>query len=53
MSIRVIYVLGTLGFFIGTVVMVMFVNVYVVMIMISIMGIVFMSIFYCFYVLFG
>lgn len=53
LSVRVIYVLGMLGFFVGIVVMVMFFNVYVVMVIISIMGIVFMSIFYCLYVLLG
>ncbi|ETE61085.1 Solute carrier family 45 member 4 [Ophiophagus hannah] len=39
LSIRVIYILGTLGFSIGTAVMAMFPNVYVAMIMISTMGI--------------
>ncbi|KAF3822787.1 hypothetical protein GH733_008161 [Mirounga leonina] len=53
LSIRVIYVLGTLGFSIGTAVMAMFANVYVAMIMISTMGIVSMSISYCPYALLG
>ena len=35
LSIRVVYVLGTLGFSLGTAVMAMFANVYVAMIMIS------------------
>ncbi|KAM6215122.1 solute carrier family 45 member 4 [Rhynchocyon petersi] len=53
LSIRVIYVLGTLGFSIGTAIMAMFANVYVAMIMISTMGIVSMSISYCPYALLG
>ncbi|KAM9626540.1 solute carrier family 45 member 4 isoform 1-T3 [Trichechus inunguis] len=53
LSIRVIYVLGTLGFSVGTAVMAMFANVYVAMIMISTMGIVSMSISYCPYALLG
>ncbi|KAI5281102.1 Solute Carrier Family 45 Member 4 [Manis pentadactyla] len=53
LSIRVIYVLGTLGFSIGTAVMAMFANVYVAMVMISTMGIVSMSISYCPYTLLG
>ncbi|KYO45254.1 solute carrier family 45 member 4 [Alligator mississippiensis] len=53
LSIRVIYILGTLGFSIGTAVMAMFPNVYVSMIMISTMGIVSMSISYCPYALLG
>ncbi|XP_060051907.1 solute carrier family 45 member 4 isoform X2 [Erinaceus europaeus] len=53
LSIRVIYVLGTLGFSIGTAVMAMFANVYVAMVMISTMGIVSMSISYCPYALLG
>lgn len=53
LSIRVIYVLGTLGFSIGTAVMAMFANVYVAMIMISTMGVVSMSISYCPYALLG
>ena len=39
LSIRVVYVLGTLGFSLGTAVMAMFANVYVAMIMISTMGV--------------
>ncbi|XP_032465622.1 solute carrier family 45 member 4 isoform X3 [Phocoena sinus] len=53
LSIRVIYVLGTLGFSVGTAVMAMFANVYVAMIMISTMGVVSMSISYCPYALLG
>lgn len=53
LSIRIIYILGTLGFSIGTAVMFIFPNVYVSMIMISTMGIVSMSISYCPYVLLG
>ncbi|XP_030402280.1 solute carrier family 45 member 4 [Gopherus evgoodei] len=53
LSIKVIYILGTLGFAIGTAVMAMFPNVYVAMIMISTMGIVSMSISYCPYALLG
>lgn len=53
LSIRVIYILGTLGFAIGTAVMAVFPNVYVAMIMISTMGIVSMSISYCPYALLG
>ncbi|KAK2502569.1 hypothetical protein MC885_010078 [Smutsia gigantea] len=53
LSIRVVYVLGTLGFSIGTAVMAMFANVYVAMVMIGTMGIVSMSISYCPYALLG
>uniref|UniRef100_UPI00398ED1B0 solute carrier family 45 member 4-like isoform X3 n=1 Tax=Pristiophorus japonicus TaxID=55135 RepID=UPI00398ED1B0 len=53
LSIKVIYILGTLGFSIGTAVMAIFPNVYVSMIMISTMGIVSMSISYCPYALLG
>ncbi|XP_044151022.1 solute carrier family 45 member 4 [Bufo gargarizans] len=53
LSIKVIYILGTLGFSIGTAVMFIFPNVYVSMIMISTMGIVSMSISYCPYALLG
>nr|XP_045000502.1 solute carrier family 45 member 4 isoform X2 [Jaculus jaculus] len=53
LSIRVIYVLGTLGFSVGTAVMAMFPNVYVAMVTISTMGIVSMSISYCPYALLG
>ncbi|XP_068937202.1 solute carrier family 45 member 4 isoform X2 [Petaurus breviceps papuanus] len=53
LSIRVIYILGTLGFSIGTAVMAIFSNIYIAMIMISTMGIVSMSISYCPYVLLG
>ncbi|KAK2830457.1 hypothetical protein Q5P01_018388 [Channa striata] len=53
LSIRVIYILGTLGFSIGTAVMAIFPNVYVAMVMISTMGIISMSISYCPYALLG
>ncbi|KAJ8334060.1 hypothetical protein SKAU_G00396990 [Synaphobranchus kaupii] len=53
LSIKIIYILGTLGFAIGTVVMAIFPNVYVSMVMISSMGIIFMSICYCPYALLG
>ncbi|KAM5313544.1 solute carrier family 45 member 4 isoform 1-T3 [Glossophaga mutica] len=53
LSIRVIYVLGTLGFSVGTAVMAMFDSVYVAMAMISTMGVVSMSISYCPYALLG
>ncbi|XP_069813135.1 solute carrier family 45 member 4 [Dendropsophus ebraccatus] len=53
LSIKIIYILGTLGFSIGTTVMFIFPNVYVSMIMISTMGIVSMSISYCPYALLG
>ncbi|XP_015342014.1 solute carrier family 45 member 4 isoform X1 [Marmota marmota marmota] len=53
LSIKVIYVLGTLGFSAGTAVMAMFPNVYVAMVTISTMGIVSMSISYCPYALLG
>lgn len=53
LSIRIIYVLGTLGFSVGTAVMAMFPNVYVAMVTISTMGIVSMSISYCPYALLG
>ncbi|KAG9471549.1 hypothetical protein GDO78_014350 [Eleutherodactylus coqui] len=53
LSIKIIYILGTLGFSIGTAVMFIFPNVYVSMIMISTMGIVSMSISYCPYALLG
>ncbi|XP_024117393.1 solute carrier family 45 member 4 [Oryzias melastigma] len=53
LSIKVIYILGTLGFSIGTAVMAIFSNVYVAMVMISSMGIISMSICYCPYALLG
>lgn len=53
LSIRVIYILGTLGFSIGTAIMAIFPNVYVAMVMISSMGIISMSISYCPYALLG
>ncbi|KAL4629852.1 solute carrier family 45 member 4 [Arapaima gigas] len=53
LSIRIIYILGTLGFAIGTAVMAIFPNVYVSMVMISSMGVISMSISYCPYALLG
>ncbi|XP_056154603.1 solute carrier family 45 member 4 [Lampris incognitus] len=53
LSIKVIYILGTLGFSIGTAVMAIFPNVYVAMVMISSMGVISMSISYCPYALLG
>ncbi|XP_057690680.1 solute carrier family 45 member 4-like isoform X2 [Corythoichthys intestinalis] len=53
LSIKVIYILGTLGFAIGTAVMAIFPNVYVAMVMISSMGIISMSMSYCPYALLG
>ncbi|XP_041664220.1 solute carrier family 45 member 4 [Cheilinus undulatus] len=53
LGIKVIYILGTLGFSIGTAVMAIFPNVYVAMVMISSMGIISMSISYCPYALLG
>uniref|UniRef100_A0A8B9KCL2 Solute carrier family 45 member 4 n=1 Tax=Astyanax mexicanus TaxID=7994 RepID=A0A8B9KCL2_ASTMX len=53
LSIKVIYILGTLGFSIGTAVMALFPNVYVSMVMISSMGVISMSISYCPYALLG
>ncbi|XP_076865969.1 LOW QUALITY PROTEIN: solute carrier family 45 member 4 [Brachyhypopomus gauderio] len=53
LSIKVIYILGTLGFSVGTAVMALFPNVYVSMVMISSMGVISMSISYCPYALLG
>ncbi|XP_038851018.1 solute carrier family 45 member 4 isoform X2 [Salvelinus namaycush] len=53
LSIKVIYILGTLSFSLGTAVMAIFSNVYVAMVMISTMGIISMSISYCPYALLG
>uniref|UniRef100_A0A671U6D2 Solute carrier family 45 member 4 n=1 Tax=Sparus aurata TaxID=8175 RepID=A0A671U6D2_SPAAU len=53
LSIKVIYIVGTLGFTIGTAIMAIFPNVYVAMVMISTMGIISMSISYCPYALLG
>lgn len=53
LSIRVVYVLGTLGFSIGAALMAVFANVYIAMVMISTMGVVSMSISYCPYALLG
>ncbi|XP_048849573.1 solute carrier family 45 member 4 [Brienomyrus brachyistius] len=53
LSIKIIYILGTLCFCIGTAVMAIFPNVYVSMAMISSMGVISMSISYCPYALLG
>uniref|UniRef100_A0A3B4Y150 Solute carrier family 45 member 4 n=1 Tax=Seriola lalandi dorsalis TaxID=1841481 RepID=A0A3B4Y150_SERLL len=53
LSIKVVYIVGTLGFSIGTAVMAIFPNVYVAMVMISSMGIISLSISYCPYALLG
>ncbi|XP_008275274.1 solute carrier family 45 member 4-like [Stegastes partitus] len=53
LSIKVIYIVGTLGFSIGTAVMAIFPNVYVTMVMISSMGVISMSMSYCPYALLG
>ncbi|KAM9852110.1 solute carrier family 45 member 4-like [Aulostomus maculatus] len=53
LSIKIIYVVGTLSFSVGTAVMGIFPNVYVAMVMISSMGIISMSISYCPYALLG
>ncbi|XP_061918900.1 solute carrier family 45 member 4-like isoform X4 [Entelurus aequoreus] len=53
LSIKVVYIVGTLGFSIGTAVMAIFPNVYVAMVMISSMGVSSMSISYCPYALLG
>uniref|UniRef100_A0A3B3WWZ0 Solute carrier family 45 member 4 n=1 Tax=Poecilia mexicana TaxID=48701 RepID=A0A3B3WWZ0_9TELE len=53
LSIKVIYIMGTLGFSIGTAIMAIFPNVYVAMVMISTMGLICMSISYCPYALLG
>ncbi|KAI5106182.1 solute carrier family 45 member 4, partial [Silurus meridionalis] len=53
LSIRIIYMMGTLGYAVGTAVMAIFPNVYIAMIMISSMGFISMSISYCPYALLG
>ncbi|XP_061145594.1 solute carrier family 45 member 4 isoform X2 [Syngnathus typhle] len=53
LSIKVIYIMGTLCFAAGTAVMALFPNVYVAMVMISSMGIISMSMSYCPYALLG
>nr|XP_015829979.2 solute carrier family 45 member 4 isoform X3 [Nothobranchius furzeri] len=53
LSVKVIYIVGTLGFSIGTAIMAIFPNLYVAMVMISSMGIISMSISYCPYALLG
>ncbi|XP_030606013.1 solute carrier family 45 member 4-like isoform X2 [Archocentrus centrarchus] len=53
LSIKAVYIVGTLGFSIGTAIMAIFPNAYVAMVMISSMGIISMSISYCPYALLG
>lgn len=53
LSIKIIYIVGTLSFSVGTAVMAIFPNVYVSMVMISTMGVISMSISYCPYALLG
>uniref|UniRef100_A0A8C6SSL2 Solute carrier family 45 member 4b n=1 Tax=Neogobius melanostomus TaxID=47308 RepID=A0A8C6SSL2_9GOBI len=53
LSIKIIYIVGTLSFFVGTAVMAIFPNVYVAMVMISTMGVISTSISYCPYALLG
>ncbi|KTF74326.1 hypothetical protein cypCar_00018098 [Cyprinus carpio] len=53
LSIKIIYMLGTLGYAVGTAIMSIFPNVYVAMVMISTMGIISMSMSYCPYALLG
>lgn len=53
LSIKIIYIVGTLSFSVGTAVMAIFPNVYVAMVMISTMGVISMSISYCPYALLG
>ncbi|KAL2083903.1 hypothetical protein ACEWY4_019421 [Coilia grayii] len=53
LSIKIVYMLGTFCFTVGTAVMAIFKNVYVAMVMISTMGIFSMSISYCPYALLG
>ncbi|XP_062395573.1 solute carrier family 45 member 4 [Sardina pilchardus] len=53
LSIKVIYMLGTFSFTVGTAVMAIFPNIYVAMTMISTMGVFSMSISYCPYALLG
>ncbi|KAJ0065993.1 hypothetical protein NL108_001209, partial [Boleophthalmus pectinirostris] len=53
LSVKIIYIVGTLSFSVGTAVMAIFPNVYVAMVMISSMGVISMSISYCPYALLG
>uniref|UniRef100_A0A671LJI6 Solute carrier family 45 member 4-like n=1 Tax=Sinocyclocheilus anshuiensis TaxID=1608454 RepID=A0A671LJI6_9TELE len=51
--IKIIYMLGTLGYTVGAAIMSIFPNIYVAMVMISTMGIISMSMSYCPYALLG
>ncbi|KPP64206.1 solute carrier family 45 member 4-like [Scleropages formosus] len=53
LSIRVVYIMGSLSFSVGTATMAIFPNVYVTMVMVSTMGIITMSISYSPYALLG
>lgn len=53
LNIKVVYVVGTLAFSVGTAIMAIFPNVYVSMVMISTMGIISMSMCYCPFALLG
>uniref|UniRef100_H3DM08 Solute carrier family 45 member 4 n=1 Tax=Tetraodon nigroviridis TaxID=99883 RepID=H3DM08_TETNG len=53
LSIKIVYIVGTLGFSAGTAFIAIFPNVYVAMVMISSMGVISMSISYCPYALLG
>lgn len=53
LSTKIIYMLGTLSFTIGTAIMAIFPNVYVAMVMISTMGMACLSMSYCPYSLLG
>ncbi|XP_026107460.1 solute carrier family 45 member 4-like [Carassius auratus] len=53
LSIKIIYMLGTLSYTVGTAIMSIFPNIYVAMVMISTMGIISMSMSYCPYALLG
>uniref|UniRef100_A0A671LGB4 Solute carrier family 45 member 4-like n=1 Tax=Sinocyclocheilus anshuiensis TaxID=1608454 RepID=A0A671LGB4_9TELE len=53
LSIKIIYMLGTLGYTVGAAIMSIFPNIYVAMVMISTMGIISMSMSYCPYALLG
>lgn len=53
LSIRIVYILGTLCYAVGSAVTSIFINLYVAMIMISSMGFIYITIIYCPYALLG
>ncbi|XP_060777888.1 solute carrier family 45 member 4 [Neoarius graeffei] len=53
LSIRIVYILGTLCYAVGSAVMSIFINLYVAMIMLSSMGFIYTTIMYCPYALLG